>query len=394
MRILWVGTKPPWPPTDGGRLVAAFTIQALAAAGHEVTVVAPFDPARDDAAGASALGACCEPVLVAARPRALLAGALASLARRRPVSIVRHALRPVRERVAQLLDARPFDVVHAEQPQAMAQCEDALRKGVPVVLRAQNVESDLWWASAKGRGPAGLAARIEGRRMARFEGQAVRRTAATVALTAFDAERLRVLSGAVHKVHHVRAPYPASLPAADDPLPGGPALVLLGSGGWLPNRQGAAWFLREVWPQVRATLPSAALHVFGDAGLRPEAGVTVHRPPPDSRVAFAPGSTLVVPLPFGSGVRMKVLEAWARGVPVVATPAAARGLEAEAGRELLLASRPEDFVKALRLLADDGGLGPGLVARGRELLAARHDPARIASQLAEVYERACRPARP
>ena len=45
MRILWVATKSPVPPFDGGRLVALTTIRALAAAGHELTIVAPVDPA-------------------------------------------------------------------------------------------------------------------------------------------------------------------------------------------------------------------------------------------------------------------------------------------------------------------------------------------------------------
>jgi len=395
MRILWVGTKTPWPPIDGGRLVAATTLQALAEAGHDLTLVAPFDPSREDAArAADGLREWCEPVLLESRPRAFAGTALASVARRRPLSVARHTLDAVRERVAQLLAARAFDVVHAEQPQALAQCQDALDRGVPVVLRAQNVEADLWAASAVGRPVLGVLARLEAGRMARFEGEAVRRTAATVALTARDADRLRVLSGTPEKVHHVAAPFPSSLPATESPLPGAPAVVLVGSGGWLPNQQGAAWFVRTVWPQVSGALPAAALHVFGDAvgAAVGESGVVRHPAPADSREAFAAGATLVVPLPYGSGVRMKILEAWARGVPVVATPAAALGLDAEDGRQLLLARTAAEFVAALRRLSGDPGLGSSLAAAGRESLAARHLPARIASDLASLYEE-CR-ARP
>ena len=222
--------------------------------------------------------------------------------------------------------------------------------------------------------------------MARFEGEAVRRTAATIALTARDAERLRVLSGAQGKVHHVPAPFPASLPQAESPLPGAPAVVLVGSGGWLPNQRGAAWFVGTVWPQLRRALPDATLHVFGGAmGAADAAGVARHAAPEDSRQAFAPHAVLVVPLPFGSGVRMKILEAWARGVPVVATPEAALGLEAADGRELLLARTPTDFTDALRRLALESGLAPSLVVRGHELLAARHNPDQVAAQLSAVY---------
>jgi glycosyltransferase involved in cell wall biosynthesis len=388
MRILWVGTKPPLPATDGGRLLAALTLQALAEAGHELTLVAPLDPARDDAArAAEALRPWCDPVLVPAPPRPLLLAALLSAARGKPVSVLRHSLGAVRRRVGELLAARAFDVVHAEQPQALAQCEDAVHRGLPVVLRAQNVEADLWRAAAGGRHAAFAPAWLEARRMARFEGRAVRGTSATLALTARDADRLRALAGEPDKVHHVPAPFPARLPGAEAPLDGEPAVVLLGSGGWRPNQQGTAWFVRAVWPEVRAALPGAVLHLFGAVGRAPARPDVVRHPIlADSRDAFAPGAVLVVPIPFGSGVRMKVLEAWARGVPVVCTPEAAVGLEAEDGRELLLASAPAGFAAALRRVGLDRTLAASLVSAGRELLAARHAPSAVASRIGRVYQ--------
>ena len=389
MRILWVGTKLPWPPIDGGRLVAATTLQALAATGNEVALVAPFDPSHDDAGrSADALRAWCEPLLVAAPLRGMVRAALLSVLRGKPLSIVRHSLDAVRGTVADLLASRSFDVVHAEQPQALAQCAAAFERGIPVVLRAQNVESDLWAAVSAVRPVTGALARMEAARMARFEGDAVRSAQATVALTARDTDRLRRLSRAPEKVHHVPAPFPASLPAADKPLSGGPALVLVGSGGWLPNQEGSLWFVREVWPEVRRALPGAVLHVFGDALQDTTADVTRHPAPADSREAFARGAVMVVPVTFGSGVRMKILEAWARGLPVVATPAAAEGLEAEDGRDLLLVRNASDFVLALQRLSRDPGLAASLVTAGRDRLVARHDPASVASQLVAVYEAA------
>jgi hypothetical protein len=385
MRILWVGTKTPLPATDGGRLLAAVTLEALAHAGHELTVVAPFVPGSIDEAGvAEALRRFCDPVLVPVAPRPRLRAGLSSLKGRAPMSVVRHAHPAVAARVAALLGERAFDLVHAEQPQALAQCAAAFERGVPVVLRAQNVESDLW--KAAGRSAAALLARLEARRMARFEGQAVRRTAATIALTRDDADRLRELSGSPEKVHRVAAPFPSRLPAADDPLPGTPAVVLMGSGGWAPNERGAAWFLGRAWPRIHSELPGAVLHFFGDrAGARAGAGAVFHGPLEESRKAFAPNAVLVVPLPFASGVRMKVLEAWARGVPVVASPEAAGGLDAADGRDLLLAGTAADFTAALRLLTLDAGLAPSLVAHGRERLAERHHPELVAAGLSAVY---------
>jgi glycosyltransferase involved in cell wall biosynthesis len=391
VKVLWIGTKEPAPPVDGGRLLTLQTLAALAAAGAEVTLVAPSaHPSAPAAGGAGAgppLAALCRPELVAARPRGRLPALLASLAGGTPYSIGRHRVEALRRRVAALLERQRFDVVHAEQLQAFPQASPARERSIPVVLRAQNVESDLW-AAAAGRSPARPWLVREARRLAAWEGRAVGAAAAVLALTAPDAARLRELAGG-REVEVVPVPFPARLPPGEETLPGSPPLVILGRRDWFPNRDAAAWFVAEVWPRVRQRVPAARLHLFDPPpALAAAAGVELHPPPADSRRAFAPGSVMVVPLRIASGVRMKILEAWARGVAVVATPAAAAGLEARDEGELLLADDAEGFAAAVARLAAEPALGAALTAAGRRLLAARHDGAGVAARLLAAYRRA------
>jgi polysaccharide biosynthesis protein PslH len=386
MRLLWIGTKPPTPPRDGGRLVALTTLRALAAQGVEIHLVAAAADGSD--LHEAALAELCTPHLVAARPLGQVRSAALSLAGSLPYSIVRHRHREVTRVAERLLSEVAFDAVHAEQVQALAQAEPALRAGVPVVVRAQNVESDLWSAAARLHPWARPWLAREARRLARYEGEAVRRSAATVALSEQDAERLRMLAGPASRVVAIPPPFPATLPPSETALPGDPPVVLLGSGGWLPNRDATRWFLAEVWPEVRREVPGAVLHLHAGRAERPEnlpAGVETHPAPADSREAFAPGAILVVPLRIASGIRMKILEAWARGLPVVATPEAAAGLEAEDGRELLLAEDGPGFASALGRLASEPGLKERLVAAGRRCLAERHEPAAVGRRLLEIY---------
>jgi glycosyltransferase involved in cell wall biosynthesis len=141
-----------------------------------------------------------------------------------------------------------------------------------------------------------------------------------------------------------------------------------------------------VWPAVRAALPAADLHLFGtEDGGDPAAGITVHPAPADSADAFPAGAILAVPVRIASGVRMKILEAWARGVPVVGTPEAVSGLGAEPGRELLVATDPASFAAALARLHGEPGLGRALVVAGRAALRERHDPAAVTARLAAIY---------
>lgn len=382
MRILWVATKAPVPAADGGRLVARTTIDALAAAGHDVTVVAPVAPGAHAAIATAAAHAGLRVELVDATPapwsRALLRAAAGGL----PVTIARHTHEAMRARVDALLAATRFDVVHAEQVHAVAACAPAAARGVSVVLRAQNVESDLW-------GSGGVLRRLEGRRLARFEGAAVRRVAAAVALTGPDAERLMRLAGGSARVHRIAAPFPADGLAAGRALAGNPAVVLPGSAGWAPNDDAAKWFVGDVWPAVRARLPGAELHCFAPRPRAPAAasarGVTMHPTPSESRALFPERAIVVVPLRRALGVRMRILEAWVRGVPVVATSAAAVGLDDGAARALALADGAEAIAAAIARLADDGAARAALVAAGRAFLRTHHDPATIAAALARVY---------
>jgi hypothetical protein len=441
----------PWPPLDGGRLLLLLTLRGLAAAGVRPVLVAPVDPRRfalDAVAGE--LGRWCEPRLVPARPATRLAAATRSLVRHQPASIVRHSLAAVRREVERALARGRVDLLHAEQLQALPQTAPGRRLGLPVVLRAQNVESDLW--AAAGRGWL-LAA--QARRLAAWEGGAVAAADLTLAVSAADAERLALLARlaplarsmpasmpaqAPHpRIEVLPPPFPERLEPQGEPLPGAPAVVVLGSGGWLPNRDALSWFLAEVWPAVRRALPAARLHVFGvsaaaageaaepasdpaltadnaarapasdsalAAGLAPEpatfparpvaaapaafdpaSGVHHHPAPTDSAAAFARGSIHAVPLRFGSGVRMKVLEAWARGVPVVATPEAVAGLAVEAGREALVAREPAALAAAIARLHHEPGLAQGLVEAGRRALRLRHDPEQTTRRLLAAYER-------
>lgn len=361
MNVLVVATKSPWPPVDGGRLLLSLTLAGLERAGCRFTLVAP---------GAG----------VEVRP----VGPLRAVARswRIPLALARHAQPAVRAEVERRLAAERFDLVHVEQLQALPQAEPALRRGVPVVLRAQNVESDLWAATAAlTPGWKGRVLAREARRLARWEGEAVRRVAATLPLSEQDAARLRQLGGG-GRVRVVKAPFP-ELAAGPSSLPGDPPVVLLVSRGWLPNEDSVRWFLGEVWPAVRSAVPGGVLHVFGGESELP--GAVHHPPPADSAEAFAPGSILAVPLRIGSGVRMKVLEAWARGVPVVGTSAAVSGLEVEDGREALVADDPAGFARAVARLRSDPGLAQRLVAQGRRALRERHDPARVVADLLSVY---------
>jgi glycosyltransferase involved in cell wall biosynthesis len=192
-----------------------------------------------------------------------------------------------------------------------------------------------------------------------------------------------------NRVCVIPPPFPSDLPTGSEELPGAPPLLLLG-GGWLPNRDSISWFFDSIWHDVRRENPKAHAHVFGCDSRSSTPATSWHPSPSDSRNIFWSRAILVVPLRIASGIRMKIIESWARGIPVVATPEAVHGLEARDGRELLLARDGHEFGASIRRLVEETDLRKQLAEAGRNMVATRHDPARIVSLLEETYQAAQR----
>jgi hypothetical protein len=284
------------------------------------------------------------------------------------------------------------DVVHVQQLHAFVHVDAFAGRGLPIVLRAENVETDLWrQTSARAWwGAAGWPATWS---LARWEAGVLERVAVTAAVSDRDATALR-RQAPLAAVEVVRIPMAAMLPAGSQRLAGEPAITLL-AGAWWPNRDGASWFLRRVWPGVATALPRARLHVFGlPATAARGRGVEAHPRPAASADAFPAGAIAVVPARVASGANVRILEAWARGLPVVATPIAAGGVDPGDGTAIATASTAAAFEAAFRRLAEDAGARQRAVAAGRAALAAHHDPAALAARLEQVYVTAIRATAP
>ena len=298
MKILVVATKAPWPPVDGGRLLLLNTLEALAAAGCRVTLVAPVDAsARFDLDRvARELSPWCEPVLVPAAPLPPVAGAAAvrgSAAVDRPPFAGRpsggrwsagwrRALRRGPRRAAPGAAAggaglRPGDSRGAARP--------------------ERGERSLGGRGPSGEGSAGMPAAAGGEAAGGLGGAGGPAGGRDPGADGEDAARLGELAALAAEPGGSEwsgRPFPACLPARG----GWPAIrpwSVFGSRGWLPNEDSAAWFLRDVWPAVRAELAGAVLHLYGVDVPSPPAGVAVHPPPGDSAEAFPAGSILAVP---------------------------------------------------------------------------------------------------
>lgn len=169
----------------------------------------------------------------------------------------------------------------------------------------------------------------------------------------------------------VRMPARRGKPVTD--MSGDPFL-LIGNLSYLPNVEGARFFCAEVLPRLRAQAPDLARVTIAGSSPAPsvvalggDAGVTVRANPADVGPLYDRARVAVVPLRAGGGTRIKILEAFAAGVPVVSTRLGAEGLDVRDGQHLLIADTPDDFAAACVRLARDTALRETIIGAARDL---------------------------
>jgi glycosyltransferase involved in cell wall biosynthesis len=191
----------------------------------------------------------------------------------------------------------------------------------------------------------------------------------------------------------------ATVPLAIDPRlyqfgnvePQTPTIGLVGSMGWHPTRSAAVRLLTSIWPSVKARLRNARALVVGWDARRAlsqfvdQPDVTVVENVPEVGPYFRQLSLMAFPVAIGSGMKVKVLEAMAYGVPVVTTSEGLAGIEAVDGIHVGIADDDEGFVqKVIELLMNEAARRAMRLA-ARRLVEERYSPAPVVSQMEVLY---------
>ncbi|MDH3730740.1 MAG: glycosyltransferase family 4 protein [Acidimicrobiia bacterium] len=171
------------------------------------------------------------------------------------------------------------------------------------------------------------------------------------------------------------------------------SILWLGGFDWPPNTEGMVWFMNEVWPRFRqlaGDVPTE-LHIVGrhppDEIQRFDGTdqIAVHGYVSDVAMWKDGADALIAPLLSGSGVRVKIVEALAAGLPVVSTPKGREGLPVEDGAELLVAEDAEGFATELARLARSVDVRRRLSDAAKAYVGRHHAPEVAAAVKADVF---------
>jgi glycosyltransferase involved in cell wall biosynthesis len=200
----------------------------------------------------------------------------------------------------------------------------------------------------------------------------------------------------------VQIPNDGVLPICGDPeaiaplarSTSGRRVTFLGGLHYPPNAQGIVWFAREIFPQVLRAVPDAILTVIGK------------RPPPelatldtplhnlevtgyvdDPTPYLAETAVFIVPLLAGGGMRVKIIDGWTWGLPIVSTTIGAEGVAAAHDVNLLLADNPAAFARAVVNLFVEPALNQRIAAGGRSTVLERYNWRVVYRDWERIYQR-------
>ena len=382
----------PYPPHTGDK-VRAYQVARHLAARHDVTLGFVIDDAADRA-GLDALrreirdlewGGLWKP--------AALARGLAGLALGRSLSIAYFRSRRLSRRLTRRLRGGGYDAIYVSSSPMVDYVRGAR---LPVVMDFVDVDSDKWTQyAAKQRPPRSWAYRLEGRRLRAFEAEAVRWGDRCILATAAEETLLRSFAPwARTSVVPNGVDLDGYGPPAD-----APTVIFTGAMDYLPNVDAVEHFCGDIFPAVARAVPGARFLIVGlNPGpavrrLAELPGVTVTGAVPEVRSYYRQAAVCVAPLRIARGIQNKVLQSMALGVPVVATSAAARGLESRPDEHLLVEDDPARFAQAVIGLLGDRDGRRRLAERARGFVERNHSwPAILARIEALVVDAAGRRA--
>lgn len=326
--VLFLAHRVPFPPDRGDKIRSWNVLKGIAKLAPVHVCAIGEKPEQDWTVEAPDRGR------FGAIVRALITG--------RPASVEAFASRALQQSVTRLLAERPIATIYAFSGQ-MAQF-------VPASFKGRFVMDFVDMDSAKFAAFGGFANRQEANRLLKWEHRVAEHADLSLFVSEAEATLFRARTGLpgieVLENGVDLARYDPGRAYASIESKGTPLIVFTGQMDYPPNIEAASDFARKSLPAIRAIHPNACFAIVGRAPsmevrlLERLPGVLVTGEVDDPRDWLAAADVVVAPLKLARGIQNKVLEAMAMAKPIVASPPAAEGIDAKAGRDLLVADGP------------------------------------------------------
>jgi glycosyltransferase involved in cell wall biosynthesis len=395
MRILFLTQVFPYP-LDAGPKVRIYYVLRYLSQYHQVTLLSFVRNAQEEEL-AKHLMSFCEGVftipLLRSRGRDVW-HLSRSLVNGQPFLIARDEIPAMSAKVQKLLNTCEFQAVHADQL-AMAQYA-VNQRGVSKTLDEHNA---VWtivqrmWQHQKPGVRRWLQA-LEWHKLRRYETKVIREFDHIITVTGEDQRALQPNTDSRPPITIIPICIDTEVIEPVDARTTAKHIICVGGMFYPPNVDGVLWFAREVFPIVKRENAETEFFIVG---ARPDPRILrLAQDDPRIRVTgyvedttpfLRESAVFIVPLRAGGGMRVKILDAWARGVPIVSTTIGCEGISTKAEENILVADSPDAFAQAVSRILRDRSLGRYLAENGRQWVAAHYDWRTAYRKLDEIYAR-------
>lgn len=397
MRILWLKTELLHPVDKGGK-IRTYNILKELKRDHFITYLALDDGSAGTGAREQAQEYCHELVCVPHHQRekfskGFYAELLFNLASRFPYAIKKYESASMCRQIIERANNGTFDVVICD---FLAPAINVPRDfSCPSILFQHNVEAMIWRRhfEVQSNPIKRIYLQQQWRKMERFESETCRHFDTVIAVSREDCEQMQ-------KEYSVNAVF--EVPTGVDTeffMPSGKEVidphnvVFTGSMDWLPNEDAIRYYIEQVLPLIRSSLPDVTLTVVGRnpyPGLvelsRKDTSIVVTGRVEDVRPYMERAAAYVVPLRIGGGTRLKIFEAMAMEKATVSTSVGAEGLPVSDGNELRIADTPEAFAAAVIELLKNPGLAKRMGQQAAKTVRKKFGWAGVAKRFTEICE--------
>jgi glycosyltransferase involved in cell wall biosynthesis len=391
--------------------VRAYYVIRFLAQTHDITLVS-FIREDDRKEAVEHLEQYCKKVTTVPIKRSLLKDINAfirSIVTEYPAVILRDSSLEMQSLLKRLVSSVPFDVVHADQTSMadfglFAKKQQTAFPAPKTILDQHNALHKVFERQAAFEGGLQkLVWRREGKLLKSYERSIC--LAYDHVLTVTEEDRNTLLNLFERPTRREMAKKMISVPICIDShnakvkqnLNPGVQLVHLGTMFWPPNVQAVVWFSREVLPKVAKMIPNVRFVVAGKDPPREVRALENLRQNGrklidvigyilDATDLISKSHIFVVPLHAGGGMRVKILDAWAWGIPIITTAIGIEGIKHVPGENVLVAEQPNQFAAAIMQLINDRELAERLRRNGLDWVKRHYHWSKTYRAIGDIYD--------
>ncbi|MFN7035016.1 MAG: glycosyltransferase family 4 protein [Bellilinea sp.] len=403
MKILFLTQIVPYPPDAGPRIKTWHVLKYLSEQGYSITLLTYVR--KEEEKFLPKVRQICENVIPIPLQRTKLRDVYSlviSQLRNTPFLIERDYRWTMKNAVKKLLDNENFDAIHIDQVN-MAQFifNVKLNNNYPNSRTIFDAHNATWIILERMQSKFSVFLRTflaqEAKKLKSYEHQLVQKANQVLTVTEFDRDLLmpnprdEFLKSKIHVIPiAVNTQELQPIKRKTDSC----QILTIGSLNYPPNADGVRWFLNEVFPLVKQQNQNATLIVIGK------------NPPKDFFTLAAPfggdiqitgyvenikpyiesSALMVVPVLAGGGMRVRILEAFARGIPVVTTTVGLEGIAAENEKHVLVEDDPIFFARKVEKLLENPSEQDRLSKNARELVTSLYDWKAVLKDLVTIYQ--------